>query len=566
MKKIHLFLGLLACALVGACSQDGVDNKVPNTFPANQAFINVRISDVGSMGTRGTDGGYEYGSADEHAVKTAHFFFYDAAGLFVSEGSAWNGGDASTNTNPVENIEFRSNTVVVLENLEGKGYPNYMVTVLNKPAGFVAPATLDEMEKLLVDGITTTADGNTYFTMSTSSYKRDDNTKYFVTPITEDNFTLEPVDVGNIKNYVEVYVERLAAKVTLDVDGALKATEKTVDGKDGVFYPITSTVAGDDNNENTIANENLLIQFKGWKLNGTANKSHIVKNINTAWTDDELGFAWNKPADFRSFWGKSFNYGVGTYTYGVNGDTCPLTYVNLNDNLVEVGESTYCAENTNTAAILNVEGNNPAAITCILLKAVVCDAEGNALDLVRYNGVLFEDEQFLAYVLNIMDTNGNWNVWVKTAENEYAQLDEAGVELVKEGTGVKVQLKDGQTLYAKASEGVFNEIADVTSINDALDALCNGAIGYKGGEMFYNIPIEHLNPIAADATALEEANYGIVRNHHYVINITKLDKVGKGIFTPEEEIIPDETDKDTYAIGAKINILSWKVVNQNVEL
>lgn len=554
---------MVACALVGACTNDGVENNVSNTFPANQAFINVRLSDVGSMGTRGTDGGYEYGSADEHAVKTAHFYFYDNAGLFVSEGSAWNGGNAS-DKNPAENIEFRSNTVVVLENLEGKGYPNYMVTVLNKPANFTAPQTLDEMEKLLVDGITTTADEKTYFTMSTSSYKRDDNTKYFVTPITEDNFTLEPVDVGNITNYVEVYVERLAAKVTLGVSSEL--TSKTIEGKDGVFYPITSTVAGDDNDETTIANENLLIQFRGWKLNGTANKSHIVKNINTAWTDEELGFAWNKAADFRSFWGKSFNYGVGTYTYGVNGDNCPLTYVNLNDNLVEVGKSTYCAENTNTADVLNTEGNNPAAITSILLKAVVCDAEGNALDLVRYNGVLFEDEQFLSYVLNVMNSNGNWNVWVAGENGTYTQLDETGVELVKNGSGVKVQLKAGQTLYTKVAEGQFETIADVTTINEKLGATCAGAIGYKGGEMFYNIPIEHLNPIEADATTLEEANYGIVRNHHYVINITKLDKVGKGIFTPEEEIVPDDTDKDTYAIGAKINILSWKVVNQNVEL
>lgn len=554
---------MVACALVGACTNDGVENNVSNTFPANQAFINVRLSDVGSMGTRGTDGGYEYGSADEHAVKTAHFYFYDNAGLFVSEGSAWNGGNAS-DKNPAENIEFRSNTVVVLENLEGKGYPNYMVTVLNKPANFTAPQTLDEMEKLLVDGITTTADEKTYFTMSTSSYKRDDDTKYFVTPITEDNFTLEPVDVGNITNYVEVYVERLAAKVTLGVSSELTST--TIEGKDGVFYPITSTVAGDDNDETTIANENLLIQFRGWKLNGTANKSHIVKNINTAWTDQELGFTWNKAADFRSFWGKSFNYGVGTYTYGVNGDNCPLTYVNLNDNLVEVGKSTYCAENTNTADVLNTEGNNPAAITSILLKAVVCDAEGNALDLVRYNGVLFEDEQFLSYVLNVMNSNGNWNVWVAGENGTYTQLDETGVELVKDGSGVKVQLKAGQTLYSKVAEGQFETIADVTAINDKLGATCTGAIGYKGGEMFYNIPIEHLNPIEADATTLEEANYGIVRNHHYVINITKLDKVGKGIFTPEEEIVPDDTDKDTYAIGAKINILSWKVVNQNVEL
>ena len=63
------------------------------------------------------------------------------------------------------------------------------------------------------------------------------------------------------------------------------------------------------------------------------------------------------------------------------------------------------------------------------------------------------------------------------------------------------------------------------------------------------------------------AKYGIVSNHHYVVTVNSLTKIGKGIFDPEEEIVPGKNDeKDTYYVGARINILSWKIVNQNVNL
>ncbi len=86
--------------------------------------------------------------------------------------------------------------------------------------------------------------------------------------------------------------------------------------------------------------------------------------------------------------------------------------------------------------------------------------------------------------------------------------------------------------------------------------------------MYYNIPIEHLNNgnVAEDGT-IPEAKYGVVRNHHYVVTIDKLEKIGKGIFDEDEKIVPDrDPDNDTYYVGAKINILSWKIVSQNVEL
>ena len=85
--------------------------------------------------------------------------------------------------------------------------------------------------------------------------------------------------------------------------------------------------------------------------------------------------------------------------------------------------------------------------------------------------------------------------------------------------------------------------------------------------MYYNIPIEHLNNGDVANGTIPEAKYGVVRNHHYVVTIDKLENIGKGIFDEDEKIVPGEDpDGDTYYVGAKINILSWKIVSQNVEL
>lgn len=146
------------------------------------------------------------------------------------------------NGNPAENIEFASNNVVVLKGLDKKSYPKYMVAVLNKPDNFVYGETLDEMQTVLADnnaeGIyypeTTNSVTTNYFTMSTTSYTDTNRAKYFVTEVNEENFSLEPItDVSAITNVMTVYVERLAAKVTLNVSDEL---EKDVNGR----YPIKS--------------------------------------------------------------------------------------------------------------------------------------------------------------------------------------------------------------------------------------------------------------------------------------------------------------------------------------
>lgn len=588
-------LSLLSLGILGAlcaCSSDesGLASGKQQTFAGDEAYISVRLADAGAP-TRATttDPGYEYGDANEHAVKTAHFYFYDASGVFVAEGSAWNGGK-DNESDPAQNIEFTSNNIVALKGLTKKNYPKYMVTVLNKQSDFKHGNTLAEMEKALSSEsgtgiITTNNDGsNKYFTMSTTSYKHNPaTTNYFVTEVDKEDFFLTepvPADPSDMKNTVTVYVERLAAKVTLGVDMEA-VTFDTIPGRK--FYKIKATVAGKPNdidasegvNNNQIASEDLYVELLGWKLNATAKSSNIVKNISQDWTQEALGFDWYNQGDCRSFWGMSFNYGKTDSGYPQSATEASsnkyLSYVNL-VNPLAIGTSAYCAENTNTAGIVNA--NFPSAVTSVLLKARVCGKDGKGLDLVRYSGVLFEKAQFIGYILNSMNAQGKLNVYAKTttADNTvYTQIDKSSIELANVANGmVKMQLTtdaSGKEWYALNSDGkTATKIEDNSAIDTNLASASSGAIGYNGGLMYYNIPIEHLNNDRPADGTIAEANYGVVRNHHYNITVNKLEKIGKGIFDPEETIVPDDKDKETYYLGTTINILSWKIVNQSVGL
>ncbi len=173
-----------------------------------------------------------------------------------------------------------------------------------------------------------------------------------------------------------------------------------------------------------------------------------------------------------------------------------------------------------------------------------------------------------------MNTLGDLNAWT-TADNgaTYTQIGVGNVELKNSGDGVfYVTLTDATVegaIYTKTVDADGNE--SYTEMEDwqkeDLKEVAESykAIGYTGGEMYYNIPIEHLNEAAIAEKVIPEAKYGVVRNHQYVVEISKVETIGMGIFDPEEVIVPSP-DKELYYVGANINILSWKIVKQNVEL
>ncbi|WP_300851937.1 fimbria major subunit, partial [uncultured Bacteroides sp.] len=63
-----------------------------------------------------------------------------------------------------------------------------------------------------------------------------------------------------------------------------------------------------------------------------------------------------------------------------------------------------------------------------------------------------------------------------------------------------------------------------------------------------------------------KGKYGVVRNHVYAANIHSLVGLGTPVYDPEEVIYPEKPGGDDTYIAAEIRILSWRIVNQNIDL
>lgn len=588
MKKI-CFIGIASALILAGCSDEinPANQGNQEELTENSAFLKIRISDVmtGSQ-TKATAGDFEV-STSEHDVANADFYFYDQAGTFVTKANVWADGQNVSEENG--NVEFNGNTVVVLKGLTQKNFPEYLVTVLNGDGRY--GQTLNEMEALLSTTDETATDGGfkagENFIMTTSSYVHSDGTPYFVTKLEEGNFAKDP---GNIEKPVTVYVERLAAKVRLSFTENASGAKNplvpvTIEGLKNT-YKMNVTIAGDDNkdDENTedenpshIGSEEIVLHFTGWNLNATARKSRLMKNIDTEWAGSKFNFemSWTDEGNHRSYWGKSYNYDIASYTYPKQGEAAlasdALHYVNANE-VKEIEEAIYCAENTNTSEI--VSANPASAITSAVLYAEVLDGNGKALNLVRFSGLFYEESQYITYVLGNLKKTGKFEYYTKGNTDEsgthYLPVTPADAQIVNIGNGnVNVQLTfaEGTELYDKDGKVITDGLKNANKALADFNAT-NKAIAYKGGKMYYNVPIEHYNNDEIAESKIPEAKYGIVRNHVYVLNITSLSNLGKGIFDADEVIVPDDPikEKELYQVGANIKVLSWKVVNQNVEL
>lgn len=602
MNKYFKFMSVAAVALLAAaCSSDEPNGGPDTTGKDGQAFMKVRINYAD--GGRATAGDFEYGKDFEHTVSTARFFFYDDQQNYVTEASVWNGGNPNTGT-PDQNIEYFGNNVLVLSGLDNNNFPKYMLTVLNAPAGFTSKMTLQETADDIFAQAADKTDGGIYsgsnFIMSTSSYGRTDaDEPAFVNVLTTNNFKNSAADATANEAVVDVYVERLAAKVCVGVDNE---AEGLVYDEGKGMYKLRITVSGDPNDQDQVGDNigaaDVYIKFNGWALSNTRKSTHLCKDI--ASVTAGLTFNWDNAARgfFRSWWGASVGYGSAVSTADLN----QFSFNELNkhfynemaagvDNDTYKTYVDYCAENTNTAEYFNsgkkdANGNelvDPRFVTSVLLGATTYMevtengvTELKPVDLILYNGLYFTDKALRDYAMRYVQGLDKLNYYTKVdGKEEYNQLSADFAKVLTTGenaSDVKVVADEtaftGKTIYTKNADGNgYTPVADNATVISALNtslAKVEGATGYKGGQMYYNIPIEH--HYEATGKALEEGEYGVVRNHFYQLTVNSIKRLGHGVYDPTKDIIPDEEEDPKYYVGAHINILSWKVVKQNVEL
>lgn len=153
--------------------------------------------------------------------------------------------------------------------------------------------------------------------------------------------------------------------------------------------------------------------------------------------------------------------------------------------------------------------------------------------------------------------------------------------LVMDSRYVTVQLNKEAVgkIWAKVGD-VYMEVTDdnLNTINQSIMSGAGTAYGFDGGKAYFNVPIQHLgfysknnenkgiSPLSSDFNweKTKSGEFGIVRNHYYTIQATKITGLGNGIPDPDAPIVPPTEPE--YYIGARINILNWAIVpTQKVE-
>lgn len=634
MKKLFTFLaGAALLGSLSACSSDepakGPDS--PDVTTGDAAYLAVRI--IGADGTSRTveDGNYEFGEGQENKVANAKFFFFDGSGNYVLEAKVVNdpsteNGDKDTNNN----IELKVKTVLVLDGLQNKGAAVYMLTILNAP-DFTPENTLNATLQKTTNWATPVEGQDPYFVMSTSSYIKGENTDkhhddnyYYVTKLDIDDYKDSATEAQADANTVDVYVERLAAKIDFEInisDANKKKENVTVkDGKDKdgndktvttTIYQLSQTVGGGPNEGNPVATTPLYIAVLDWNIGGITSDSYMCKNIDsnwsfTSWASNTQNVTWNDPTRFRSYWAKSTVYGKDII------NTNLLSYA-TSKNLVSTSSARYCNENTNVTDKIFIRNGatagltetttavNPELVTHATIRAKICDEKGNDLNMVMANGVLFRQEEYIKRILSryTLDNTHTIGILVKDEEKSisdntvYKEIDENYFIYVPEketGNAVGQTIfkfddskKTGTTFYKQQAAGTTPKYAvlEGEELNTAISTLNSGLLAeqheyvgadkyatiYDNGNFVYYVPIEHLGA-AADNTVASEGYYGVVRNHWYKLSIDEFTKVGHGIWDPNdyEETYKPDGPQEYFYLGARINILSWKIVNQSVKL
>lgn len=517
MNKFKLFpLALAAFAFSACTSEDAVENN-PNVEGV-KSYVAVNINNVGVGGTRADGATYENGTEAESKINTIRFYFFtsDGAPYKLAEGTNWLELKPNLMTPSTGNVENITNSMLVISGKD-QSYPQSMMAVVN-PETIEDGKLTDFMTKSQVEGVVTTQNFNgqsataSDFVMTSSVYANGKD-KVWTSDISghvalsEDEAKADPVDI---------YVERVAAKITSTASGATESKFKV--GETATGTPVYAMI-------------------KGWGIAKENTKANLIKVIEPTWTEKTIGFNWNDANFYRSYWETTPN-NDGTYKSWAAYTT------------TKIGDVYYTAPNTSYA-----ETNRPIYVAA----AQLVDANGNPLEISKYKGVQYLSENDVKKV--ILNENKNFFKVVSTtdARTDYETLDPADLVFVVDAHKpyeVKAQVKDGVVVYKKTGE---TYVVATDAANAAYGA--NNAVIYKDGMTYYWTSVKHLG--AAGKTG----EFGMVRNHFYQVDVTKITGFGTAVYDKNTDFVPVTPDEDpmTY-LAARINVLSWRVVANGVEL
>lgn len=561
MRKKNLFLSILAGLTLIGCSSENDVLTGGDTDPVNKSTsymaVNLMSSDV--MGTRAL-AGYEDGASEENKVTSVRFYFFNGAGgavnvKYQTNGSYvnyydWTPGDTNQESGTVDggDIESKLKATIVINTAGGDKIPQRIAAVLNPTGLDNNSKSLSELKAIVADYAASGLTTNGKFVMFNSV---GGGGKDFSTTLIEKT-NLCKSEKEALNNPVTIYVERSVAKVRVTLGTAVSAAGTT-----------TGLALKDkDDKDILVDGKPVYLKLDGWGLTAETSEGRLIKKINPGWE----GTGWYK--DHRSFW-------------AINSKTATNKYKNYGDIDTSFGEGNALYTNEN-AQLTDVDGSEGQAKerTKVIFKGTLCKKDGTPLTIVRHLGAYFGDTESEAEstnlielkksILNQLAANGKHYYYATTGGRE--QIGTGDLQIViasqqdasKKSCYVYAQLTDdaakNKTWYnsmeasAQPIDNAANEINGYLANPDVVDR----ALVWKSGMTYYYHEIEHKYG--------ETNQFGVVRNHIYAVNVTAIAGLGTPVYDPDQIIYPETPGGNSHYIAAQINILSWRVVNNDVQL
>lgn len=573
MKK-YLFIALAALGFA-ACAEKMDDNSSVQKGELEESYIaiNLMSADVDTRAPLNEYGGFEDGTDLERVVNTAYFFFFDENGnAFNVTGNPASAPGGEKNYLPLTigattgktepNVSDIKEAVVVLSTYKGV-YPSLIVAVINwTPAVDKNTYSLEELHGVY-NSIGNDTNG---YVISNSVYMDHAGNMIDAVPLTAANIKTT-ADAAKAAP-VDIYVERTAAKVVLTANGKVVGTDNIFDTQKN-STPVL--LAG------TSSEIDVYVKLHGWELYNDYNTSSLLKNIDTTWDPAVLGLTWNDIPFYRCYWAKSqatsqsdsFAWSYSDADKATKGFQTIYGFdVGASADYTDRTTYTYCGENTNGEDLR----------TKVLLKGQLMQKNGEnyePLELARWYGTEYAGNEALRiavanslkYTLYYYDEASSKYISIAPGDLECVE----GTEVNAEAYEVGFQLSEAgkaKTWYQYSSAEGYKVFGDngvagdnAAKANTYLEGV-EPALLYSNGMTYYIVDIKHLGKTGTTA------EYGVVRNHVYQIDIESITGYGSPVYNGlsnfENPEYP-EVSESSY-VAARINVLSWKVVKQQVNV
>lgn len=591
MKKFTMLSSVLATALmltVASCSSsdDITGGNGGENAEGSTSYLVINLNSVGnapaSRAYEQGGGSYDDGEELENKINKVRFYFYNADGTaYKLQNTGTNGGAQNwidqtvTTENEDQSVTVSGKTQAVLVlNGESNVSPASMLAVVNPEVG---SSQLDENMVSRWSKMRTELTGQTFhdengFVMTNSTYE--DGGKDLCTTLlsgrtysTKEKALEKPVDV---------YVERINAKVKASIaaDNAnfvKVTTDETLDGVNFKGKYKTKEKVGDltvTKSDGSTEDIPVFAYIEAWGVADENDQSTYYKQIDVQnWTDATLGFdgtptPWSSRDYHRCFWSKGIAFG------GVPAHL-PTNHP-FSEYKAKLGDALYTLPNTPTN-YLGTTGkayDNPmnSELTKFLVTARLAytDASGKILpaEICTYKGQKFLGQNNVKKVIaKELDTYYKKST---SAAGTYEKIEPTDIEFSTTTEG-SLKLQDYQvvaklnniTELYRMSGGSY-VAADMAVVKKDLQAVPVEI--HNGGRTYYYTPIKHLGKKGSIA------EYGIVRNHSYQVELNSIKGFGTPVYDPKKDIDPVVPSDDLTYLAARINVLSWRVVPSTVDL